>query len=197
MNNKTTNNTIIEKARKEFLRTINKYGKEDPYGLKKHVIEAEKWAKKIIKKKPEVDPEIILLAVWLHDIGHYPIPTNKDHAIRSEERAKKFLKKIKYPEEKAKEVLHCVRAHRCKDVIPKTTEAKIVALVDSASHMTDTIYLDMAKDDKEKKQPFRAYDKIERDYRDLKAMPEIRKELKKLYEAWKKLIKAYEEIKIE
>ena len=43
------------------------------------------------------------------------------------------------------QVAHCIRAHRCKDVQPQTIEAKIVAFSDSASHLFDSFYIDMAK----------------------------------------------------
>lgn len=138
---------IIEEAKKEFFSTIKNFG-SDPYKLSTHVPEAEKWAKYLIKQLPKVDEEIILLAIWLHDIGHYPISTDTDHAIKSEEKARDFLKKLNYPKDKACKVLHCIRAHRCNDVMPSSIEAKIIACVDSASHMTEPIYFNMAKDDK-------------------------------------------------
>jgi hypothetical protein len=182
--------TIIEKAKAEFLKMVADFG-ADPYHLLPHVPEAEKWARKILKKYPEANKEVVLLAVWLHDSGHYPLPTQIDHAVRGEERARKFLEKEKYPQEKIERVLHCVRAHRCKDVMPETLEAKIMAFCDSASHMTDTMYLDMARADEKGKFP-RVYAKMERDFRDLAIFPEMQKELTELFEAWKMFIKAYE-----
>lgn len=184
---------IIEKAKAEFLQMVKEFG-SDPYGLRSHVPEVEKWAKYMLKKYPQADEEVVLLAVWLHDLGHYPIPTNIDHAIRSEERAREFLEKEDYPKDKIDRVLHCVRAHRCRDVMPDFFEAKIIACIDSASHMTDFMYFDMAKNDKQNNREFKVYAKIERDYRDLAAFPEIQNELKELYESWKKLIKIYEKI---
>lgn len=188
-------NQIIKKAKIEFFNIIKEFG-SDPYHLKSHVPEAEKWAKYLLKKFPKADEEVVLLAVWLHDIGHYPIPTEIDHAIRSEERARDFLEKENYPKDKLNKVLHCIRSHRCKDVLPNSTEAKIIAFIDSASHMTDKIYLDMTKDDKEHNKELRVYSKIERDYRDLGIFPEIQNELKELYESWKRLIKAFEKINL-
>jgi hypothetical protein len=185
--------TIITKAKEKFFQMVDDFG-SDPYHLRPHVPEVEKWAKHLLKKVPEADEEVVLLSVWLHDLGHYPIPTKIDHAIRSEERAKEFLEAENYPKERMDKVLHCVRAHRCRDALPNSTEAKIIACADSASHMTEPMYFAMAKDDKENNHEFRAYAKMERDYRDLAAFPEIQNELKELYEAWKKLIKSYEKI---
>lgn len=186
--------TIIEKAKSEFLKMVSDFG-SDPYHLLPHVPEAKKWAEFMLKKYPKANKEIVLLAVWLHDLGHYPINVEIDHAIRGEERAGKFLEKENYSKEETDKVLHCVRAHRCKDVMPQSLEAKIMAFSDSASHMTSAMYLDMAKDDKDKKIPFRVYAKMERDFRDLAIFPEVQKELVELYESWKTLLRAYEKLK--
>ncbi len=131
--------TIIEKAKVKFLEMVDSFG-SDPYYLLPHVPEAEKWAKLMLRKYPQADEEIVLLSVWLHDIGHYPLPTEIDHAVRGEERAREFLEQEKYDSKKMEEVLHCIRAHRSRDVMPKSLEAKIIAFVDSASHMTDPMY---------------------------------------------------------
>jgi len=186
-------NIIIEKAKDKFFQMIEDFG-SDPYYLRSHVPEVEKWVKYLLKKFPEADSEVVLLAVWMHDIGYYPILAEIDHAIRSEERAKKFLENLNYPKDKMEKVLHCVRAHRCHDIMPNSIEAKIIACVDSASHMTESVYFNLAKDDKENNREFRVYAKMERDFRDLGAFPEIQKELKELFETWKKLIQIYEKI---
>ena len=185
--------TIIEKAKNRFLEMVSDFG-TDPYHLLPHVPEAEKWAKFMLKKYPQANAEVVLLSVWLHDLGHYPIPTDIDHAIRSEQRAKEFLEHENYEKNKMEEVLHCVRSHRCRDVMPISLEAKIMAFVDSASHMTDSMYFVMAKDDKDKKENFRVYAKMARDLRDLASFPEIQDELMGLYSAWQNLIKEYEKI---
>ncbi len=185
--------TIIEKTKNEFIKVINDFGK-DPYQLLSHVPEVEKWAIYLLKKYPQADMEVVLLSVWLHDIGHYPVPADIDHAVRSEQRAREFLEKENYSNNKIDKVLHCVRAHRCNDIIPETLEAKIIACVDSASHMTSSLYFDIAKNDKENNREFKVYSKIERDYRDLAAFPEIQNKLKEIYETWIKLIKTYEKI---
>ncbi len=187
---------IIEKAKESFLRSLNDFG-SDPYHLLSHVDEMEKWARYMLKRYPEADEEIVLLAVWLHDIGHYPIPAEIDHAIRSQERAKDFLEKEKYPKGRINKVLHGIRAHRNKDVMPKSFEAKIIAFIDSASHITTPVYFDMAKEDKENKKEFTAYAKIQRDIRDLHWFPEVQEELKELAAAWTNLLKAYEKINLD
>ncbi len=186
--------SIIEKAKAEFLKMVGDFG-SDPWHLLSHVPEAEKWAKLMLKKYPEANKEVVFLAVWLHDFGHYPVPAEVDHAIRGEERARKFLEQESYPKEKMDKVLHCVRSHRCKDVMPETLEARIMAFCDSASHMTDTIYFDMVRTGEDGRFP-RAYAKMKRDFRDLAMFPEMQKELSEIYEAWQTLLKAYEKINL-
>lgn len=170
---------------------IDDFG-SDPYQLREHVLEAEKWASFMLNKYPEADRDVVMLSVWLHDSGYYPIQKEIDHAITGEQKAREFLTKENFAEEKAEKVLHCVRAHRCRDVIPESLEDKIIAFVDSASHMTHPMYIYIAM----AKIEYKAIDKLERDYRDLSFFPDIKKELTPLYESWKNLLKVYEKINL-
>src|SRR3989344_1112220 len=149
----------VEKLREHLIETISK-AESDPFGIVEHVKIVERWAKFILDKHREADKEITLMGVWLHDIGHYPLD-EEDHAIKGERRAIEFLNKIKLDKEKIKKVAHCVRAHRCKDVHPETIEAKILSCADSASHLTDFVYLDMIMKNKEKKNKSSAIEKLE------------------------------------
>jgi hypothetical protein len=79
--------------------------------------------------------------------------------------------------------------------MPETLEAKIVAFSDSASHMTQGVYFEIAKKEKEGKK-YDALQKIERDWRDLSLFPEIKEEMKELYESWKRLIEVYRKTNI-
>lgn len=128
-----------------------------------------------------------MTSVWLHDIGQLVGPKEVDHAINSEAEAKKFLKSIHVPEDTIEKVAHCVRAHRCKDVQPESSEAKILAVSDSASHMTDSVYSDFAA----RGEVTAAKEKLERDFRDVGLLPEVQNEIKSLYEAWKRLLEVY------
>lgn len=185
--------TIIDNTKAKFFQTIDEFG-SDPYLLRSHVPEVERWAKHLLKKFPQADEEAVFLAVWLHDTGHYPI-LQIDHAITGEEGAKEFLEKENYLGDR-NNVIHCVRAHRCRDIMPSSIEAKIVACADSASHMTEPLmYFDMAKNRKEKGCEFtEIYAKMERDYRDVGILPGVQNELRELYESWKGLIRAYEKV---
>jgi len=177
---------IIEKTKKHLLATVEKYGHDYDY-LLRHLSEAEKWAQKILDEKPEADRKIVMLSVWLHDIGQMIGDRKTDHAINSEIEAKRFLKEEGVDYIIIEKVAHCVRSHRCKDVQPETLEAKILAAADSSSHMTDIIYIDMAYEGRVEE----AKQKLERDFRDKGLFPEFQEKSKPLYEAWKKLLEVY------
>jgi len=191
---------IIIKAKSEFLKSMKK-AKNDKFRLGFHVFEVERWAKYMLNRHKEADAEIVLLGVWLHDIGQYQGISKKvneaeDHAISSEKAARIFLENNKYPKEKMIKVLHAVRAHRCKDVLPETIEAKIVACCDSASHFTDGVYIRLIMAfDKEKRDRNYVLGKIDRDFRDLAMFPEIQKKLEPVYHSWKILLENYLKIK--
>lgn len=182
---------LIEKAKKHFLESFEKRKSSVYSYLPRHVAEAEKWAKKVLEKNPEADKNVVLLSVWLHDIGQLIKINNmswdgkNDHAVLSEMETKRFLEELGLNSDLVAKVAHCVRAHRCKDVQPETLEAKLLAAVDSISHMTDICYMDMFS----KFPKADIFAKIERDYRDAGLFPELQKEIKPLYEAWKQLLK--------
>jgi predicted metal-dependent HD superfamily phosphohydrolase len=177
----------IERAKTHFLKAMED-GIPRYDSFPHHVKHVERWAKRIFEIYPSADEEIVLLSVWLHDIGHADGDTGKDHAIKSESEARRFLASIELAPERIEAVAHCVRAHRCRDVPPQTTEAKILAVADSASHMTDLTYLEMLQDGVPK---MPILEKLERDYRDIEGIPEMKDELAPLYRAWKKLLDTF------
>jgi len=143
---------------------------------------------------PKADRDIIKLAIWLHDVGHFVLDYSgdynqaEDHAVASEDMGRKFLESKGVDNEIINRVLHCVRAHRNRDIAPETIEAKIVAAADSASHLIgDGVYtFVLRRYGKEA-----AIGKLERDYRDMNIIPEATKELHDLYENWKNLLNNY------
>ena len=81
---------IVEKAKNYFYSTVHDFG-SDPYGLLPHLPLVEQQMRKCLERFPEANKEVALLGVRLHDVGHYPLPTDIDHAVRGEERARIFL----------------------------------------------------------------------------------------------------------
>ena len=184
------NNKLVQKTKKLFLEKLATF-KDDPYQLKEHLNEVEKWARHILKKYPEANDDVVMLTVWLHDIAHYPI-TDKDHAEVGEHLAKVFLVSEKVDKVLTDKVAHSVRSHRNRDVLPETLEAKLFAMIDSLSHFTYLPYFSIIRDGRSKY----AFEKLERDYNDTKAFPEIQKEMTPLYKAIKKTMAELDKIKL-
>lgn len=177
---------MYKKAKEYFITTVKNAGSKYDY-LLRHLSQVERWAKKLLVAYPEADEDIIMIGVWLHDIGRVLGDKEVDHAVNSEIEVKSYLKELELDESLIDKVAHCVRAHRCKDIQPDTIEAKIIAAADSASHMTDTVYIDVSN----RGEFTEALQKLERDYRDIGVFPELQKSLKPFYVAWKKLLEVY------
>jgi 23S rRNA maturation-related 3'-5' exoribonuclease YhaM len=180
---------LVDKTKQHFLNT---FAKSDPAvrlydKLPKHVATVAKWAEHILKQHPEADRDVVLASVWLHDIGQLIGPREEDHAVRSEREVMKFVQTTGISKDLVNAIAHCVRAHRCKDVQPQTIEAKIIAAADSASHFTDATYVDMI----EKLSLEGSLAKMERDYRDVGLLSEVKKQIAPLYEAWKSVLNNY------
>lgn len=189
-NERLDNTPLVEATREHLLIKIKEGHPIHPY-FQRHVEEVENWAHRILPYYPEADTEIVLLSVLLHDIGQLDGDYKVDHAIKSEKKAISFLTKEKYSESKILKVAHCVRAHRCKDVQPNSTEARILAAADSASHMADIPYILMMGQSHITRQD--VLDKLERDFRDVNNFlpQELEQETEQLYVAWKNLLEVF------
>jgi HD superfamily phosphodiesterase len=181
---------IIADTRDYFLKLISEGTPIQPF-FPQHVEKVQDWAQRILSFYPEADREIVLLSVWLHDIGQADGKYYEDHSVKSEVETRNFLFGKGYPKERAEQIAHCVRSHRCRDVQPETLEARILVAADSASHMTDFVYIIMLGQNHLSKQD--VLDKLDRDYRDtdIYLPADLKPEVQKLYEAWKGLITAF------
>jgi HD superfamily phosphodiesterase len=157
-----------------------------------HVEQVERWALKILDYYSNADREVVLAAVWLHDIGQENRENFATHEIFSEIETRRFFGSNGVGQEKIDKVAHCVRTHRCKpDAMPESDEAKIVAAADSASHITDMVYIHMLNHGSSKKSVLA---KLGRDIRDTQQLPQpLQEQLVPLQKAWKKLITAFPE----
>jgi len=177
---------VVQMAEEQFFQQLSLMEQTLQDLLPKHLQIIGKWVDRILDTYPDANAEVVRIAVWFHDIGYVDCENydKDDHAVFSEIRAIHFLKVKGYPQDSLDQVAHCVRAHRYKDVQPETTEARIVAVADSASHLTDYAYISLTqlgmKD--------YAMEKLERDYRDIGLLPEVKQELTPFYEAWRQLL---------
>lgn len=184
-------NPLVITTREHFIRRMAE-GNPVHNWFQHHVEQVEKWALKILNYYPNADKEIVLLSVWLHDIGQENKENLDTHEILSEIETRKFLGSLGVDKEKIDKVAHCVRTHRCKaDALPETDEAKILAAADSASHITDIVYIHMLNEGNSKKS---ILDKLERDIRDIQLLPTpLKEQLVPLQNTWKELIRVFPE----
>lgn len=180
------NDLIVARTKEHFLDLYNKSGMTAPYP--EHVATVERLASNMLKEFPEADKLILMLAVWLHDIGTF-LGDRDVHEINSEKEANRYLPILEVGDEIIKKVAHCVRSHRCNNSKPESIEAKMLAVADSASHLIDGPYINMIKKYGKKY----VIDKLERDYRDVELLPNTKKEFTPLYRAWRNLLETLPE----
>jgi uncharacterized protein len=96
-----------------------------------HIERVWKTAMRIAAANPEVDLEVLQIAILMHDIAGIKEETDNtgktDHALLGAEITAKKLSELKYPEQLIKEVKHCIQTHRFRSSFePKSIEAKIL-----------------------------------------------------------------------
>lgn len=82
-----------------------------------------------LSENKKMDLEVVKAAVLLHDIGRLK-EDNKEIKCHAEEGAKmaeEILKEMNFPEDKIKNVIHCIKVHRhSKGLKAETKEAEII-----------------------------------------------------------------------
>jgi HD superfamily phosphohydrolase YqeK len=124
---------ITEKAKEILREELKKHGVEEQ--MEWHFQLVHDYAMKLMEKHGG-DKEIIELAVWLHDITRITGRNEKewkDHHLTGAEEAGKILKELGYPDDRIKQVQHCIREHNTGRK-PETIEAKIISVADALSH---------------------------------------------------------------
>ncbi|WP_454052002.1 HD domain-containing protein [Clostridium sp. Marseille-Q7071] len=96
-----------------------------------HVLRVYNLCMFLSKYEENVDLEVLIPAVLLHDIARVKESKDKsgeiDHAILGSEMAEDILRNLKYEEDKIEKIKHCIITHRFRtDNRPKTIEAKIL-----------------------------------------------------------------------
>jgi len=99
-----------------------------------HVMRVYHWAIKIAESEKNIDLDVLIPAVLLHDIGHPAEQRDKSrriwHVKVSAKMAQKILKKFDYSQEKINKISHCISTHSYRKIKlgmkPKTKEAKIL-----------------------------------------------------------------------
>ncbi|GAA0122565.1 HD domain-containing protein [Clostridium faecium] len=96
-----------------------------------HVLRVHNLCMFLSKYEENVDLEVLIPAVLLHDIARVKESKDKsgeiDHAILGSEMAEDILRNLEYEEDKIEKIKHCIITHRFRtDNRPKTIEAKIL-----------------------------------------------------------------------
>lgn len=96
-----------------------------------HVLRVHNLCMFLSKYEENVDMEVLIPAVLLHDIARVKESKDKsgeiDHAILGSEMAEDILRNLEYEEDKIEKIKHCIITHRFRtDNRPKTIEAKIL-----------------------------------------------------------------------
>jgi len=114
----------------ECKKPSSKYGYE-PFPF--HFIPMAKYAEELANEMGG-DKEVILIAVWLHDIGSI-IFGRDNHHITGAKIAEQKLKELQYPAEKIELVKKCILNHRGSQQNNRDTiEEQIIAEVDVMSN---------------------------------------------------------------
>lgn len=183
-----SNQSIIKEARKLAEKT------HDKVFLKYHISLVVKYALKLAEIKGG-DKEILEIAAWLHDIGwteNSKLGKLNKHHIDSAKIAEKFLRRLRYPEDKTKKVVECILCHRgvIKEFKPKSLESKILRNASAMAHLET--FLDLFAWNTKKRGLENAIDyifkKLKRDWKRKITFPEAKQMVKKYYEAAKILI---------
>lgn len=142
-----------------------------------HVSVVEKLAKELIKTQPSANVEIVLLSVYFHDLWGADF-------------SKRYLTEHGFSEEIINGVYHSCMAHRVKEVMPETVEAKILATADALSHFENGFYMRIfyswgkrMTDYQEMRN--KLMKKIERDFNQKIFFTEAKKAVEPMYLGWK------------
>jgi len=158
-----------------------------------HLREVVAASEDLLKKYPEADREVVILASWMHDLGHLVAITldevdsvKADHHLVGEKMAQKMLEPYNLPKEKQAKIARAILCHRAKEpYLPQTIEEKIVAVADTLSHFESIFYLAYFKIyPKDSLEVFvtKQKEKMARDWRDLALLPEAQEIARPRYE---------------
>lgn len=168
-----------------------------------HIKEVVAAAEDLLKEYPKADKDVVILACWLHDLGHLRARTlaevdavKPDHHIVGADMAMVILKEYNLPANTLEKIRKCVLAHRAKDSYqPETIEEKIVAVADTLSHFHSVFYLAYFKVyPKETLEDFvvKQKQKLSRDWRDLALLPYAQDLARQRYETISQMLEDFD-----
>ncbi len=167
-----------------------------------HQKEVIVYAGKLLRLYPQANRQIVIISCWLHDIAHYYAKNGQEilavkanHHIRGAEIAENFLSSYKISGEELEKIKKCIICHRNSTPYrPKALEEKVVAVADTMSHFGSIFYFTYFKfHPRHSLEQMVADDlaKLERDWRDIKLLPQAGKLVVKEYQLIRKLLSNY------
>ncbi|KKR08044.1 MAG: hypothetical protein UT32_C0004G0018 [Parcubacteria group bacterium GW2011_GWC2_39_14] len=131
---------IVSRVKNAIKRDCLELGHFEPWFYPVHLLAVEKNAKYLLKKMPDADSLVILLAVWCHDLQRiHGLPG--DHQKAGAEETKRFLPQFGVSKEIIKKVADIVALHDFDARAPKSLEAKILVCADAMSHFDNSFYV--------------------------------------------------------
>ncbi len=179
---------IVEKVKGIVRAACEEVTKELPCQWDQHFLVVLDFARKLAKKYPKADWEIIELAVYLHDFTRLYSGVDEHH-LKSATEAEKMLSELGYPNDRTVRVCDCIANHRTGGS-PRTIEAKILSVADALSHFRAIPYLMWLRGRRREEFPLSMewiWKKIGGDWEKRMTLPEAKALVKKEYEAFRTL----------
>lgn len=180
-------NKIKAQVKKECF--LNK--KLPAWFFESHLSVVEKYSKFLLEKIPEVNREVVLLGVWLHDMQRVR-GIKGDHAKMGAREAVKMLKDFDCERDIITQVKEIILTHSCDNpaYMPKSIEAKVLASADAMSHYSNDFYLQIAVLGQRDLKAYKkwALEKLDKDYHKKIFFDFAKKEIKSKHDALKYVI---------
>jgi HD superfamily phosphodiesterase len=183
---------LVKKIRQEVINeaTTSKY--IDDWFLPEHLLVVEEMANWLCDQLPEADREVVILAVWFHDIGRLE-GIEDGHDVYGAKKSRERLSETDISLEKIELVAEACLAHRAEEVKPASLEAKILATADAMSHFTSPLFyfrvIEHYRKTKTLEETLKIIsNKLERDYEEKMVIEIGRVRVSEKYEAWKKIL---------
>lgn len=154
-----------------------------------HLFQVEKNAQELLKEKSNVNKEIVLLGVWLHDLQRIR-GIKGDHQKIGAREAGKVMKEYGYDKDVIEKVKVIILSHSCSNKIPSSLEGKILASADAVSHYQNDFYLKIAVTGQRDVREFKSWlkEKLNRNYKKKLYFTSAKKKIKERHDLFVKLI---------
>jgi len=131
---------LVNKVKNTIKKDCQELGHVESWFYPVHLLAVEKNVKYLLKKMPEADAQVLLLAVWCHDLQRIHGLVG-DHQKCGVEETKRFLPQFGVSKEIINKVTKIVATHSCDNRQPTNIEGKILASADAMSHFENSFFV--------------------------------------------------------